>query len=149
MKLRNLLLFSAAVVGAVALSASSVPDFSGTWKLNLEKSDLGGMPITALQVVIDHKEPAFKYTASGTFDGQDFEESEGFSTDGKPAQDSHGNTMKAHWEGPVLVSEVTAPDGSHVYTSRMTLSADGKSSTRDQVPGNDQEPKRHEIYEKQ
>jgi len=149
MKLRNLLLFSVAALGAAALSAFSAPDFSGTWKLNLEKSDLGGMPITALQVAIEHKEPQLKYTARGTFDGQDFEEAETLSTDGKPTQDSHGNTMKAHWEGGVLVSEVTAPDGSPVYTSRMALSADGKICTRDQVPGNEQEPKRHEIYEKQ
>lgn len=147
--LRTLLLLSVAVLGAVALSAASKPDFTGTWKLNLEKSDLGGAPITVLVVQIQHRDPEFKYTGKGTADGQDFEETGTFTTDGKPSPDSHGGTMTAHWEGDMLVSEVAGPDGSPAYTSRMTLSADGKTTIRDQASANDQEPKRHEVYEKQ
>jgi hypothetical protein len=147
--LRTLFLFSAAVLGAVALTAASKPDFSGTWKLNMDKSDLGGAPLSGLSVLIEHKDPEFKYTAKGTFDGQDFEESESFSTDGKPRQDSRGNTITGHWDGAVMVTEVNAPDGSLVYKARMSMSDDGKTSIRDHTPGNDLEPKRHEVYEKQ
>ena len=147
--LRTLLLLSASVLCAVALSAATKPDFTGTWKLNVEKSDLGGAPITSVVVQIQHKDPTFTYTAKGAADGQDFEESETFTTDGKASQDSRGGTLKAQWDGEVLVTEATGPDGNPAYTSRMALSADGKTTIRDHLPANDQEPKRHEIYEKQ
>jgi hypothetical protein len=148
--LRKLFLLSAAVLGAVALSAASKPDFSGTWKLNVEKSDLAGAPITAVVVQIQHKDPDFKFTAKATVDGQDYDEGEALTTDGKPVPDSHGGTVKAHWDGDALVMEGASPDGNSGYTSRMTLSADGKTTTRDYVPTGDQDQKpRHEIYDKQ
>jgi len=146
---RTLFLFSAAVLAATALPAQSKPDFSGTWKLNIEKSDLGGAPIESLKVVIEQKDPQFKYTATGSAGGQNFEETETITTDGKPGQDSHGNTSTAHWDGATLVGEVSAPDGTLLFTSRLTMSADGKTCTRDYAPTSDDQPKRHEIYEKQ
>jgi len=143
------LVLLAVVLVPLALFAAPKPDFTGTWKLNLDESDLGGAPITALTVQIRHKDPEFKYTAKATVDGQDFDESETFTTDGKPGRDSRGGTMTAHWDGAVLVSDDTGPDGNLAYTSRMTLSEDGKTCTRDYVPADDQTPKRHEVYEKQ
>jgi hypothetical protein len=142
-------LLLAAVLAPMAILAASKPDFTGTWKLNVDKSDLGGAPLTAVTVQIQHKDPEFKYTAKATVNGQDFDESETFTTDGKPRQDSRGSTMTAHWDGAVLVSDVTGPDGNPAYTSRVNLSEDGKTCTRDYVPADDQTPKRHEVYEKQ
>jgi hypothetical protein len=147
--LRKLFLISSAVLGVVALSASSKPDFTGTWKLNVEKSDLGGAPITELVAQIQYKDPEFKYTAKAAVGGQAFEETETFRTDGKPSQDSRGGSMTAHWDGMALVVEVTAPDGSPGYTSRMTLSEDGKTATRDYLPKGEQDQPRHEVYDKQ
>src|SRR5208283_4298168 len=105
------LLLLAAVLAPMALFAASKPDFTGTWKLNVDKSDLGGAPMTAVTVRIQHKDPEFKYTAKATVNGQDFDESETFTTDGTPSQDSRGGTMTAHWDGAVLVGDVTGPDG--------------------------------------
>jgi len=142
--------FAALAIGAVALMADSKPDFTGTWKLNLDKSDLGGAPITALVVAVDHKDPSFKLTAKGTAGGEDFEETESFTTDGKPSEDSHGGTVKCHWDGMALVIEGTAPDGTPIENARLTISADGRTVTRDAVQKNDEgEQKRHEVYEKQ
>ena len=59
---------------SVVLSAQTKPNFTGTWELNVGKSDLGGAPITKLVVQIEHQDPALKYTAKGVADGQDFEE---------------------------------------------------------------------------
>jgi hypothetical protein len=149
MNVARRLLLLAVVVAPVALFAASKPDFTGTWKLNVDESDLGGAPLTAVVVRIQHKDPEFTYAAKATVNGQDFDESETFTIDGKPRKDSRGGTMTAHWEGAVLVSDITGPDGNPAYTSRMTLSEDGKTCTRDYVPADDQTPKRHEIYEKQ
>jgi hypothetical protein len=91
-----------------------------------------------------------KYTAKGVADGQDFEETETLSTDGKPGHDSRGAVVTTRWEGATLVSVATTDDGRPFYDARMTLSADGKTAVRDFVRTSPDDPqKRHEIYEKQ
>ena len=144
------LAFATLIFAVAVVAAETNPNFSGTWQLNVGKSDMGGAPVTKLVVDVDHKEPVFKYTAKGTADGQDFEETETITTDGKPGTDSHGGTVRSHWEGTTLVSESTGSDGSTLYEARLTISEDGKTITRDFVrKGADDPQKRHEIYEKQ
>jgi hypothetical protein len=132
------------------LSAQSKPNFTGTWELNAAKSDMGGAPVTKISVQIDHHDPILTYTAKGTADGQEFEETETLATDGKPGHDSHGNAVTTRWDDATLVSEFTTADGHPLYKAWLTLSADGKTATRDFVRTSADDPqKRHEIYEKQ
>ena len=133
---------------AVALFAEDHPNFTGKWKLNIQKSEAGGSGLTELIVDVDHKDPVFKYTVKGMAGGQQFEESESFTTDGNPSRDSHGLMVKASWDGPSLVAVGTADDGSMVYLSKLTMSEDGKSITRVFTQKDDSQ-QRHEIYEKQ
>lgn len=133
---------------AVALFAEDHPNFTGKWKLNIQKSETGGSGLTELIVDVDHKDPVFKYTVKGMAGGQQFEESESFTTDGNPSRDSHGLMVKASWDGPSLVAVGTADDGSMVYLSKLTMSEDGKSITRVFTQKDDSQ-QRHEIYEKQ
>ena len=131
-------------------SADKKPDFSGTWKLNLTKSDMAGVPVESLLVDVDHKDPVLKYTARGTANGQDFEETETLYTDGRPSQDSQGAALTAHWDGETLVSEAKDNSGQVLYTAELTLSDDGKTITRILIqkgPGDAQS--RRELYEKQ
>lgn len=140
-------LLSLAIPG---FSADKKPDFSGTWKLNVAKSEMAGSPVESLVVDVDHKDPVFKYTAKGSAGGQDFEETETFYTDGRPSEDSHGATVTAHWEGAMLVSEGKDNSGQVLFTSQATLSDDGKTITRILIqkgPGDSQS--RRELYEKQ
>ena len=125
------LFFFMLTFSAVALSAQTKPNFSGTWELKVGKSDMGGAPITKLVVQIEHQDPALKYTAKGIADGQDFEETETLTTDGKPGHDSHGNAVTTHWEGVTLVSEFTTAEGNPLYRARITVSAAGKTIIRD------------------
>lgn len=145
--LTRILFVSALALGPVALYAGKKPDFTGQWELNVQKSDLGGAPMTKLTVQIEHKDPTFTYTAKATVDGQDFEESETFKTDGTPTQSSRGATVRAHWENETLIIESTAADGSPLDETHMSLSADGKTTTRD-YENKAESQKRHEIYEK-
>jgi hypothetical protein len=114
---------------AVVLCAQTKPNFSGTWELNVGKSELDGAPITRLLVQIEQRRPVFKYTAKGTADGQDFEETEALATDGKPGHDSHGNAVTTHWEGATLISEFATADRSPLYEAHIMLSADGRPSS--------------------
>lgn len=129
-------------------SAETHPNLTGTWKLNPDKSDTGSSGVSAMTVDVTHKDPLLSYTVKGTAGGQDFEESESLTTDGKPSRDSHGTTVKAHWEGTTLVAEGSGDDGSVEYTARITLADDGKSFTRIFKQAGDPQPRR-EIYEKQ
>src|SRR5215467_14100928 len=133
---------------AAAAFAETHPNLSGTWKLNTDKSDTSSSGVTALVADVTHKDPALSYTVKGTAGGQDFEESESLTTDGKPSRDSHGATVKAHWEGATLVAEGSDDDGSMVYSARITLADDGKTFTRIFKQAGDPQPRR-EIYEKQ
>jgi hypothetical protein len=147
MKTLTALLLSTLFAAAV-LAAPSKPNFTGSWELNTQKSDLGGAPITRISVQIDHKDPAFKYTAKGTVNGEEFEESGTIMTDGTPTQDSRGATVKGHWDGATLVVESTSADGSLLDEARMSLSSDGKTIVRDYENKSDPQ-KRHEIWDKQ
>ena len=135
------------LLGAVA-SAQTHPNLGGSWKLNVAKSDMGNSGVTALVVDVNHKDPALSYTVKGTAGGQDFEESESLTTDGKPSSDSHGATVKARWEGATLVAQGLGDDGRELWVARITPSDDGKSFTRIFKQADDPQPRR-EIYEKQ
>ncbi len=137
-----------AVLLATTLFAQDHPNFTGKWKLNVQKSEVGSTGVTELVVDVDHKDPVFKYTVKGMAGGQKIEETETFSTDGKPSQGAQGLTVTASWDGPSLVAVGTAGDGSLVYMSRLTLSDDGKTITRVFKQKDDQQL-RHEIYDKQ
>jgi hypothetical protein len=57
--------------------------------------------------------------------------------------------VKAHWESAVLVIESRGSDGQLLDKTRMTLSADGKTTIRDyQRLTSDDPQERHEVYEK-
>ena len=142
------LFLSLSLFAAAALSAQTQPNFTGTWKLNTVKSELGTGGVTALVVDFDHKDPVLKYTAKGTAGGQDFEQTETITTDGKTSRDSQGINVKAHWDGTTLVAEGTGDDGSMTYISRLTLADDGKTITRVVTQRDDPKP-HHELYEKQ
>src|SRR5262249_29192956 len=91
---------SAAATNGVA---GAHPNLSGTWKLNVNKSDFGVMPPPDSQVnVIDHHDPVLKVkvTAEGSQGKQEYELNS--TTDGKEATNTlMGQPMKSTtvWEG--------------------------------------------------
>jgi hypothetical protein len=118
-------------VCASIASAQTKPDFSGTWKMNREKSKFaGGGPNNTL-IQIDQKEPALtEEWAMSTSDGdQSFQAK--YTTDGKETeQEVMGRMAKtsAKWEGDALVIEFKTADS--FFRRKITLSADGKTMTK-------------------
>lgn len=133
---------------ATGLLAQNHPNFTGTWKLNPTKSEKNSAAPTQLVVEVDHKDPVFKYHVWGTAGGQQIDETESFTTDGKGSRDSHGVNVTASWDGGDLVTLGTAGDGSMVFLARLSLSSDGKTITRVFTQKDDRE-QHHEIYDKQ
>lgn len=124
----------------VALPAASAfaqqkPDLSGTWKLNVAKSDFGvlGGPDSRTDV-ITHKEPSLTddVTAESAQGKQQYTVK--YTTDGKEATNQIGpreikSTLK--WEGSNLVisSKFTYNEAEVIGQSTWALSADGKTLT--------------------
>lgn len=115
--------------------AQQKPDFSGTWKLNVAKSDFGMLPgPTSRTDVITHKDPSVSDSVS-------LENAEGkqqyttsYTTDGKEVVNKIGprevkSTMK--WSGSNLAvsSKLVYNDVDVTGESTWTLSGDGKTLT--------------------
>jgi hypothetical protein len=129
------------------------PDFSGTWKLNAQKSDFAGDPMPeSLVAKIEQKSNVFKYVVDGAANGQDFHEELEVPIDGKehPGPGDFPGTMMMKWEGSAITFELKTTDGTMTQEGRFHLSDDGKVITRDSHGKSpDGESKRHEVYDKQ
>ena len=134
---------SAAALVAIALatpadsSAQTVPDLSGTWVLQVDKSDFGPMAAPDSRTdVITHNEPnlTIKRSVKSSATGETVSDLV-YAVDGKPYKNKAGPTeltSTLKWEGATLVvtSTVETPNGPVTITDRMTLSADGKTMTQ-------------------
>jgi hypothetical protein len=120
------------VVGAPA-SSGAKPNFSGTWKLDVSKSDFGVLPPdNSRTFVIDHSDPVLKVAVSAdTAQGkQDF--TLNYTTDGKEAANSFGGLeMKSimGWESATLVAngKFKYQDQDVTVKELWQLSDDGKT----------------------
>jgi hypothetical protein len=129
---------------------------TGTWKLNVEKSDFGKDPKPqTIMVKVVHKEPAFKYSVTGTnskaqpinveFDG---------AIDGKPYKETgtQGGTTVTYkrLNDSTIEGTATSADGKTSEAFTLAVSKDGKVVTRKAtVKGPEGEYTTLQIYEKQ
>jgi hypothetical protein len=123
------------VLASVSVFAQQKTDFSGTWKLNVAKSDFGvlGGP-TSRTDVITHKEPSL--TDSVTAEGAQgkIQYTTSYTTDGKEAVNKVGEreiTSTLKWVGNDLVftSKLMYNDMPVTGGSTWVLSPDGKTLT--------------------
>jgi hypothetical protein len=135
------LLAGCATIGLAQTAATAKPNFAGTWKLNLQKSDLGQMApesetYTVTQTADEIKvaiatagQFAMNYTFATKLDGTDTP----IAADAFPADSPFRIlTSKAEWQGNSLVITQTSSfqDTKGSLVSTFTLSEDGKVLTR-------------------
>ena len=144
-------------LSVASLLGAGVVNTSGTWKLNVEKSDYGKRPKPKdITVKIEHKEPSLKYTVTG-IDGEGKPLNIQFSgaTDGKdyPVIGATNNVAKASAK---RVNDTTtesvgkSADGKVIENVTVTVSPDGKTLTRvAKVKGPDGEFTLKSVYDKQ
>lgn len=130
----------AAVLSALLVLAQSKPNFSGTWKQDNAQSSFGGLPAPiSVTDIITHQDPTIHLTQTVVGPQGDSITSEyDYSTDGreqpgKSRNYTERNTVK--WEGNSLVFESKRDYGGREITirERWTLSADGKSFTKERT----------------
>ena len=138
------LLFGAALA-ALAL-AQPHPNFTGAWKLNEALS--GSTPAGAHEILfqIQHKDPAFRYSATGKQGLAPFNEAYEFTTDGKMPADSSKLGVTGQWDGEALDLRYVK-DGKEIAKVILRLSPDARQMTRETEFAN----KRliREIYDRQ
>jgi hypothetical protein len=140
----------------LALLAADIVNLTGTWRLNVAKSDWGKKPPPQSVVVqVQHNEPELKY--SGTSVNQEGGESAfdfAGTLDGRerPSEGSYGPgkiTLKR--VNPFTISsEFRTNDGKYSENTVTTVSQDGKTVTRRMsVDGPDGKASWTEVYDKQ
>jgi hypothetical protein len=125
----------APATAAPPVASGPKPNFTGTWKLDVTKSDFGVLPPDNSRVyVIDHKDPAIKVavTVDGAEGKQDF--TMNYTTDGKESVNNAGGLeLKSilNWDGPNLVENIKLKyqDNDVTVKDLWQLSDDGKTLT--------------------
>lgn len=126
----------ATLIGILVLGISfGGTDFSGNWKLDLDKSDFGQMPAPYdMTYTIKHSEP--EISVEWMFDGEwgTLDGESKYSTDGKPVMNAFGQMemeSTAKWDGAVLKVHSTGDfgGGEMSFDDEWILSADGKTLT--------------------
>jgi hypothetical protein len=114
---------------------ASLPNFSGTWKANIEKSSFGPAPVPKSMVYkIEHREPSVKLTSTRVEEEGEDTVTLTLTTDGKESSNMvHGAAVKSKlkWEGPALLidSETTIDGNTFGLKDKWLLSDDGKTLT--------------------
>jgi hypothetical protein len=134
MKTRTSAALMVAAIGCLCASiagAQTKPNFSGTWKMNREKSKAETLDkFRSIIAKIEHNEPHFSESITLTHDGGDLTAEGNYTTDGKESEaQSTSGALKAtaKWEGDALIVE-WKNEGIHVRR-KYILAADGKTLT--------------------
>ena len=132
-----------AVLAGLAPSSAfsqSVPNLSGTWVLQVDKSDFGVIPAPKSRTdVIEQKETSFTIKRTVTSStGETTTSDLVYAVDGKPYKNMVGPaelTSTLKWDGQTLVmeSQASMEQGSITITDRYGLSEDGKTLTQQRV----------------
>jgi len=133
--MRRLLVSSMLLLASLGAADLERPNFTGTWKLNLAKSDFGQLPQPSdYERKIDHKDPLIQMTVRQVTAGGDQTLDSVLRTDGQEITNKY-KTGEAKtvgkWLGRDLQLTTTRPveGGEVVSTDTWSLSADGKTLT--------------------
>jgi hypothetical protein len=115
--------------------AQAKPNFSGTWKVNVAKSDFGAMPAPDSRTdKIAHEDPDLKVHVAQSGQMGEMTYDAAYTTDGKEcANNVNGNVFKStvKWDGNDLSVETKGTFSGNEFTAkdRWTLSEDGNTIT--------------------
>ena len=119
-----LFLFMAFCVAGLSLGQTPAkPDFSGNWKLNVQKSQLEVPTPDSGTCRVEHQEPKFKATRTFAVGGKQDTIQLDLTTDGKEYYKKSGNEeswTRMYWQGNSLVLDVklriNGKDGTNIVT---------------------------------
>jgi hypothetical protein len=122
-----------AAFAVLQAQAQAKPNLTGTWKMDVGKSDFGPAPAPTSQTdKITHDDPSLKISISQTSQMGDLNYDVTYSTDGKETTNTiRGSDFKsiAKWDGDSIVIDSKGSFNGNDVTlkDRWTLSEDGKT----------------------
>lgn len=136
---RRMTLLALGAMLSIAAQPVKHPDFSGTWKLNKEKSVYGKIPVPDdYTMQVTHKDPALDFVATLKNPFGEHKSESKLKTDGTENTIEQGRLLTKStisWQGAVMVMKsnivITLGDQKHDATGeeRWELSDDGKTLT--------------------
>lgn len=129
--MRSILVFTLALTMAitVALTAQAAPDFSGTWVLDLTKSDLDTTNAAAKKVQMNKVTLILKQTATQLSIERSTGDTAVYNLDGSESINNLPNgsqaTTKMQWDGETLVAKTTSNIGGQDVAMTDVRSLDG------------------------
>jgi hypothetical protein len=129
--------FIGLLVCSLTLLAADKPDFSGNWKLNVDKSDFGSMPKPdKADYVIVHKDPEMSVKSTVVSSQGERTNDVKYLTDGTEFSNTmFGQEVKgtAKWDGKTLIvtQKIDMQGTPATIVSKWTLSDDGKTITQE------------------
>jgi hypothetical protein len=135
-----------------AAIAADKPNLTGTWKMNLAKSDLGSNAIKSRVDTIEHKDPQLKISTTQDDENATNTVMRDYVTDGREMTHTIlGGERKssAHWDANVLVIETKVTNGNYTIHDRWALADDHKSIRIDRELSNAPGRPQRVVLEKQ
>ena len=152
-RLHNALGFAVSLFFLTAAVAADKPSLTGTWKMNVAKSDAGSGGIKSRVDKIEHHDPQLKITTTQDDENGANTVVREYVTDGR--QMTHSilggeRQSSARWDGNVLVIETKVPSGGYTIRDRWTLANDHRSIDINREFSNGQGSRtQHVVLEKQ
>ena len=114
-----------AALCVLSAGAQTKPNFTGTWKLNQQKSNSSDSITIEFNQKDKDLSEAFASQQGGDVDAK-------YTLDGKESEVPIGDSAikaTASWEGDALIIDWRGPEEGRYNTRKLTLSADGKILT--------------------
>jgi len=134
--MKTLAILACATLLTMTAAPPSKPNFSGTWKLDVEKSEFGPMPPpTSMTREIKHAEPNLQIKTTTVSQQGELTLELKYTTDGKETTNATrlGDIKgTAQWEADAIVVRYTVVNpqaGEMKFEDRWTLSPSGKVTT--------------------
>jgi hypothetical protein len=141
---------------SAGLCAAQVTDLSGTWRLNVDKSNWGKKPKPlSVVVTVEHKEPQLQYHGTATdLEGHEskFEFAGAIDGQERPVTTSYGpgKTVLKRVNVHTTTSVYRSDDGKFTEDTATTVSPDGRTLTRRlSLKSPDGNARWTEVYERQ
>lgn len=152
---RRYMLLAAAVCLLAVTPAMAKTDFSGTWKIVLDKSDFGPMPPPEkVEQIVEHKENDLKVNMTQVGQQGEIKLELNYSTEKETTNTFRNAPMKstAKWDGDklVVVSKIEFQGNEIVIQDTWSLADEGKTLVMDRklnTPQGDLEMK--QVFSKQ
>lgn len=133
---RRYMILAAAVCLLAVTPAMAKTDFSGTWKIVLDKSDFGPMPPPEkVEQIVEHKENDLKVNVTQVGQQGEVKMELNYSTEKETTNTFRNTPMKstAKWDGDklVVVSKLEFQGNEVVIQDTWSLADEGKTLTLD------------------